>query len=50
MDELEFDDLLLQYLDKDGKIYDGIVEIDLNTGKATKSKTKRKPRNKKIKE
>lgn len=36
-EELEFDDLLGKYLDKNGKVYDGIVEINVDTGEATKS-------------
>ena len=36
-EELQFDDLLGKYLDKNGKVYDGIVEIDVDTGEATKS-------------
>ena len=35
--KLEYDDLLGQYLDENGEVYDGLVEVDVDTGEAAVS-------------
>lgn len=37
MSKLEYDNLLGEYLDEGGQVYDGLVEVDVDTHEATKS-------------
>ena len=42
MNKLMYDNLLKEYLDESGKLYEGLVEVSLSTGKAKKYKVKKR--------